>query len=64
MSDMEKLIVRCWSACVARGEPGDHVHVAAELRKHIAEGMMPDVETRLQMLRRQGAIPAGQTVAS
>ncbi len=59
MTDMEKLIVRCWSAVAARHEDPTPAAVAVELRKHVADSMMPDVELRMRDLLRQGAIPGG-----
>lgn len=57
MSELDKLIVRCWSAVVARGEAGTVSDVSAELRARGLAVLLDELSARMTTLHMKGQLP-------
>lgn len=57
MTELEKLIARCWSSVVARGQAGDACDVAEEMRLRGSTVEASEVARRLTELRAAGRLP-------
>lgn len=64
MTELEKLVVRCWSAVVARGLEGTAIDVVAELTTRGSLATVLDVARRMAELRVRGQLPSDRAVAS